>query len=338
MGRAIVTMLALLIAIGSARAQPAAKPAPASPPGNFLTPWNIQATTEGGTKKITVFGGTPDDFLPSCRCVAGIWQLGRNGESATHFTGTLQGTSVNHPRAAVAAKLKAKIRKTRHLMGAADEHRKKLQAIMASTGQLILREVKGGEWEVVGYSVDILGDLFANNPRWRVDPKKPPAPVAASPILDPAADAIELAKLINDYRVSLGLPRLPTSPALTKVAQAHVRDLNVNKPMKEGCNMHSWSTKGTWSACCYDGSPAAARCMWKKPKEISGYPGNGYEIAAAAPSGMTPDLALSQWQKSQAHHEVMINKGKWKQPWGTFGVAVEGTHSVAWFGNDPDGK
>ena len=102
--------------------------------------------------------------------------------------------------------------------------------------------------------------------------------------------------------------------------------------------MHSWSTKGTWSACCYDSSPAAARCMWKKPKEISGYPGNGYEIAAAAPSGMTPDLALSQWQKSQAHHEVMINKGKWKQPWATFGVAVEGTHSVAWFGNEPDSK
>ena len=71
--------------------------------------------------------------------------------------------------------------------------------------------------------------------------------------------------------------------------------------------MHSWSAKGTWTSCCYDSSKEAARCMWKKPKEIAGYSGNGYEIAANA-SGITPELALELWQNSPAHHAVMINK------------------------------
>jgi len=102
--------------------------------------------------------------------------------------------------------------------------------------------------------------------------------------------------------------------------------------------MHSWSTKGTWSACCYDGSAAAARCMWSKPKELSAYRGNGYEIAASFPAGMTPEIALSQWKKSQLHHEVMINRGKWTTAWGVIGVAVDGEYAVAWFGREADAK
>lgn len=335
----LITALAVLIGSVSSRAETRVAAKPAAPPGNFLTPWNVKAAAgDGASRKITVFGATPDVLFASCRCIAGMWQIGRGGDTATHFTGTLQGTSVNHTRAAPAKKFRAKVRKTRHLMGASDEHRKKLQAIMASSGQLILREVKGGEWEVVGYSADAVGDLFANNPQWRADPNKQPVAEKPSPILDPIADATALAKLINEYRASIGLPRLPISVRLTKVAQAHVRDLNVNKPTKDGCNMHSWSANGSWTACCYDGSAAAARCMWKKPKEIGGYPGNGYEIAASAPGGMTPELALSQWQGSPRHHEVMINKDKWTQPWGAFGVALDGSYSVAWFGNEVDTK
>jgi hypothetical protein len=327
----IVTLAAAVLVYGNTLAQPA--------PAAKLSVWNIQVTGPGGQTKLVVFGGNPNVFLPTCRCIAGVWTIGKDGESATHFTGTLQDTSPNHTRAAVKAKgLSVKVRKTRYLMSVSGDHRAKLHAIIRGSGQIILREVTGGEWEIAGYSEDPLGDLFANNPRWRADPKSPPKATAPAPILDPAADGVALAKVINDYRASIGLPRLPVSPGLTKVAQAHVRDLNVNKPVKEGCNMHSWSANGTWTACCYDASAAAARCMWKKPKEIGSYRGNGYEIAAKSPSGMTPELALLQWQGSPAHHEVMINKGKWTQPWGAFGVAVEGDYSVAWFGNEADPK
>jgi cysteine-rich secretory family protein len=323
--RAAVITLVLLITCGVIHA-------------SGLTRWTTTVKTDGKSTKLILWGTNPTSMMPACRCVAGIFKLGRDGESATHFTGTLSGATFNHPRAAKAGGFAVKIRKTRHVMGLKDELRDELHAILRGSGQVILREVKGGEWEIVGYSVDALGDLWKTMPRWRADPNDPPKPAAPSAIPDAKADGIALAKLINDYRVTLKLPRVPISPKLTKVAETHVRDLNVNKPVATGCNMHSWSKQRSWGGCCYDGSTAAARCMWVKPKEIAGYPGKGYEIAAGSPAGMSPELALEQWQGSPKHHEVMINKGIWTKPWGAMGVAVEDGYAVAWFGEEADTK
>jgi hypothetical protein len=297
-----------------------------------LTAWNIVIKAGDSRVKLTVFGGDPNVMLPACRCAAGLFTL--NKETATHFTGTLDKPSFNHKRAAT-KQLAVKVRKTRHLMGVHRDYRAALHAILRGSGQLFVREVTGGEWEVVGFAPEPLGDVFAT--RWKSDAKKPPKPAPATPIIDPAADAAALAKLINDYRASIELPRVPMSAKLTKVAAAHVRDLNEHKPTSEKCNMHSWSKHGPWSACCYDRSKAAARCMWAKPKEIAGYKGSGYEIAASA-SGIAPAQALEQWQKSPLHHEVMINKRIWTKPWKAIGVAIEGDYAVAWFGEETDTK
>jgi hypothetical protein len=298
--------------------------------------WNSKLKTDrGGSTQLTVLGTNPDELFPTCRCVAGIWQLARDGESATHFAGSLDAVSFNYKPGGAQKPLAVKLRKTRALMGAARKYRAGLHAIVRGKGQLVVREVKGGEYEVVGFAPDVIGDLFASRPRWHADFDRPPKPAAPAPIIDSAADAVALAKLINDYRASLKLPRVAISPALTKVAQAHVRDLNENKPVTESCNMHSWSSAGNWKACCYDKSDAAARCMWSKPKEIAGYRGSGYEIAANA-SGIEPEKALAQWQGSQAHHHVMINQGIWKKPWRAMGVAIEGDYAVAWFGEERD--
>jgi hypothetical protein len=301
-----------------------------------LTAWNITVKSGDASTKLTVFGDDPYAMLPVCRCVAGTWKLAKNGETATHFKGTLKNLSINHARAK-AKTLTVKLRKTRYLMGAHRDYRAALHAIVRGSGQLIVREVTGGEWEVVGYAPEALGDLFTTYTKWRVDPKQPPDPTPATPIVDPERDAIALAKVINDYRASIELPRIAISPALTKVARAHVRDLNENKPVSDKCNMHSWSAGGKWTSCCYDKSREAARCMWAKPKEIAGFAGYGYEIAANA-SGIAPAQALSQWQKSPGHHEVMINKGIWKKPWRAFGVAIEGDYAVAWFAEEADTK
>jgi len=218
-----VSAVLVLLVSGVVRADP--DPIPQ------LSVWNTKASVVGGpSRKITVFGGNPDELLPTCRCVTGTWQIAKGGESASHFTGTIQALSSNHSRGS-AKKLSAKVRKTRDIMYVLGDHRSKLHAILRGSGQLILREVSGGEWEVAGYAVEALGDVFANNARWRVNPKKPPKPGSPSPILDPIADGIALAKLINEYRASIKLPRLPISPELTKVAQAHARDLNDNKPV-----------------------------------------------------------------------------------------------------------
>lgn len=291
------------------------------------TVWNVKL----GQTRVTFIDGNPNDVLPACRCVAGTWRLG--GETSTHFAGTLELASSNHVRKPV-ERINAKIRKTRALLGVQQEYRPTLHGIMRGTGHLLLREVAGNQWEVVAFAPAPLGDLFARQPSWRADDEDP-APAKPSPLIDPKADAAALAKLINAYRATLKLPAVPISPALAKVARAHVHDLNVNKPTSDRCNMHSWSSKGRWTGCCYDGSTAAARCMWTKPKEIAGYAGNGYEIAAMS-SGITPEQALELWQKSSAHHVVMINQDKWKDPWRAMGVAVEGDYAVAWFGEEPD--
>jgi hypothetical protein len=300
-----------------------------------LTAWNTIVKAGDATTKLTVFGDDPRVMMPQCRCVAGIWKLAKNGETATHFKGTLKGISANHARKTKT--LTVKVRKTRYLMGAHRDYRPALHAILRGSGQLIVREVTGGEWELVGFAPEPVGDLFATYTRWRVDAKNPPDPTPATPIVDPDRDAAELAKLINDYRASIELPRVAISPALSKVARIHVRDLNDNKPVSDKCNMHSWSAQGKWTSCCYDKSRAAARCMWVKPKEIAGYAGHGYEIAANA-SGIAPAQALSQWQNSPGHHEVMINKGIWTKPWRALGVAIEGDYAVAWFGEQADAK
>jgi uncharacterized protein YkwD len=298
------------------------------------TVWNVKVSTgDGGSTKLTTIDGNPNDVLPACRCVAGVWQIADKGETATHFAGTLAAPSFNHTRKAT-KNFRVKVRKTRTLMGVHKDYRATLHGIMRGSGQLVLREVAGGEWEVTGFAADTVGNVFANA-SWRADPKHPPKAAKASPLIDPAADAAALAKLINEYRASIKLPRVALSAALTKVAQAHVHDLNVNKPVTDSCNMHSWSKQGSWSACCYDSSREAGRCMWVKPKEIAGYKGNGYEIAATA-SGITPDKALELWQNSPAHHAVMINRDQWTKPWRAFGVAVEGDYAVAWFGEVAD--
>jgi hypothetical protein len=309
----VASLVAVFIGVGAARAD---------------TVWNVKVPArDGGSTTLRTIAGDPNVFLAGCPCVAGVWRIASKGETATHFVGTIDAPSFNHPRKS-SKSLRAKVRKTRSLMGVHRDYRAKLHGILRGSGHVVLREVAGGEWEIAGFAEEPAADLFKARENWRAATK--PRLPKPTPFVNASADSADLAKLINDYRASIRLPRVPISPALTKVAQAHVRDLNANKPVRDGCNMHSWSDKGGWSACCYDSSKEAARCMWKKPKEIAGHKGNGYEIAANA-SGITAEQALVLWQNSAAHHAVMINKDQWKDPWRALGVAVEGDFAVAWF-------
>ena len=86
------------------------------------------------------------------------------------------------------------------------------------------------------------------------------------------ASEIELAKQINDYRLRNGLPAIPLSPALSLVANRHVRDLAMNI----GRLTHDWSN------CAMTDS----NCMWKAPQRLgTSYPGNGFENAYGGPKG-----------------------------------------------------
>jgi len=151
------------------------------------------------------------------------------------------------------------------------------------------------------------------------------------------AEEEKLYALIMEHRKEKGLPSIPLSTSLTKVAQAHVKDLHQNRPNQNACNMHSWSSNGNWSSCCYTADHAQAKCMWDKPRELTNYTGNGYEIAYGAYGfDATASGALAGWISSPGHHAVMINQGIWKSPWNAVGIGVYEGFAVVWFGNEVD--
>ncbi|OFX19298.1 MAG: hypothetical protein A2033_01445 [Bacteroidetes bacterium GWA2_31_9] len=157
-------------------------------------------------------------------------------------------------------------------------------------------------------------------------------------------DEKNLYDLIMAYRKQNKLPVIPISKSLTFVAQTHCKDLSENKPDNvTGCNPHSWSNKGEWTACCYTSDHKQAQCMWDKPRELTNYKGNGYEIAFGSSDSRYDDYtassesALDAWKKSSGHNNVILNKDIWKsQGWGAIGVAIYKGYSVVWFGEEAD--
>lgn len=151
-----------------------------------------------------------------------------------------------------------------------------------------------------------------------------------------------LVGFINQYRDSEGLPQIPASRSLTTVAQWHVWDLNENAPDTGDCNLHSWSDAkpDLWNPVCYTPDHANAEGMWNKPKEITEYPGSGYENAYSASGEATAEAAFNLWKSDPGHDNVMLEKDIWEgKNWRSMGVGVSGNHAVVWFGaeTDPEG-
>lgn len=157
-------------------------------------------------------------------------------------------------------------------------------------------------------------------------------------------DEKKLYDLIMEYRKQHKLPKIPISKSLTFVAQTHCKDLSENKPDNQpGCNPHSWSDKGEWTACCYTPDHKQAQCMWDKPRELTNYKGSGYEIAFGSSDSRydsytaSAEAALEGWKKSTGHNNVILNKDIWKSHgWGAIGVAIYKGYSVVWFGEEAD--
>lgn len=148
-----------------------------------------------------------------------------------------------------------------------------------------------------------------------------------------------LVDLINEYRGRLGLSKIALSPRLTVVAALHVRDLATRAPHADGASLHSWSRDDRWSGGQYKPTDKSSwTIMWDKPKEIVGYPGYGFEIAAARVRDAR--YALEAWQKSPQHSNVMLNRDTWaddRWQWKAIGAAFFQGFACAWFGDLADG-
>ncbi len=151
-----------------------------------------------------------------------------------------------------------------------------------------------------------------------------------------------LFKLINEYRVQHDLPEVKLSTSLSYVARTHAKDQTENYKEGKRCNMHSWSDKGKWSPVCYTPDQKKAKFMWDKPRELTNYQGDGYEISFystykyASPEAFAKDI-LDGWKESPNHNDVILNKNVWKSMrWQAIGIGVYGDFADVWFGMDVD--
>ena len=158
-----------------------------------------------------------------------------------------------------------------------------------------------------------------------------------------SSEEMKLYEAINAYRKTKGLSEIALSTSLSLVAQTHSKDLNDNYQSSKRCNLHSWSRKGEWSACCYTSDHKQAECMWDKPRELTDYKGDGYEIAFAKykSDGSDPELtaeeALEGWKTSSGHNAVMVNKSSFKKlKWNAIGVGIYRGYATVWFGTEKD--
>lgn len=150
---------------------------------------------------------------------------------------------------------------------------------------------------------------------------------------------------INAYRESLGLPKLSFSKSLTEVARAHVRDSNTYTPENqvdsrgEQGNLHSWSGNGSWTRLVYTDDHHYGNGMWSKPREITNYTGNGYEISSWSSGMISPERALNLWKNSPGHNSIMTTQITGDADWSdlkTMGVSIDGHYAHVWFGSDAD--
>ncbi|MFA8299029.1 MAG: CAP domain-containing protein [Hyphomicrobiales bacterium] len=162
----------------------------------------------------------------------------------------------------------------------------------------------------------------------------------ATPALDSTCismQELELYRLINEYRQDSGLRIIPLSKQLTYVAQLHCRDLSEHYKIEESCNLHSWSESERWSSCCYTPDHKHARCMWDKPRELTHYYGDGYEIAFYTnideELGDLPKSALAHWKESSGHNNVLVNQNAFKDAkWNAVGIGIYKNFVCVWFG------
>ena len=147
--------------------------------------------------------------------------------------------------------------------------------------------------------------------------------------------------IINAYRESQGLQKLSFSKSLTIVARTHVSDSNTYTPENQRDsrgmqgNLHSWSNHGSWTPVVYTSDHEYAANMWSKPRELTSYTGNGYEISSWSGGNITPEDALDLWKNSSGHNAVMTTQGNWSDL-KTMGVAIDGKYAHVWFGSAAD--
>jgi len=122
---------------------------------------------------------------------------------------------------------------------------------------------------------------------------------------------LQLSDAINIYRSKKGLGELQLSPSLCFVAQTHLNDIRLYSKEQHGCNLNSWSDKGKWIPCCFNGQQKNLDLMTSKPSEIIGFHGKGFEIVIATRKDISTNDLAKKWLEAKTTQDFIMNKGQW---------------------------
>jgi hypothetical protein len=151
---------------------------------------------------------------------------------------------------------------------------------------------------------------------------------------------MKLYRMVNEYRKQYDLPPIPLSRSLSYVASVHAKDLFLHHPDAGPCNFHSWSAHGTWKPFCYPRDENKKSSVWDKPKEITRYPGKGFEIVYWENNPVVIDSVINVWKSEEYFVSFLLNTGKWDgKKWNAIGIGIWENYACAWFGEvtDPEG-
>jgi len=169
--------------------------------------------------------------------------------------------------------------------------------------------------------------VFSQNKAPKITPKK----------YSIEKNELSLVDAINKHRSQKGLGELQLSPSLSFVAHTHLNDIRLNSKDQHGCNLNSWSDKGKWIPCCFDGNQKNLDLMTSKPSEIIGFRGKGYEIVIAAKKGISANDLEMLWLNSKATQDFIVNKGQWSnRSWQCMGVSIYNGFASIWASEMPD--
>jgi hypothetical protein len=79
--------------------------------------------------------------------------------------------------------------------------------------------------------------------------------------------------------------------------------------------------------------------MWSKPRELTNYDGNGFEIVSWVSGNLPVDVhsVMLGWQRSSEHKAVLLNQSLWSSfKWKAMGVGIYKNVAVVWFGEEGD--
>ena len=148
---------------------------------------------------------------------------------------------------------------------------------------------------------------------------------------------LRLADAINIIRDKKGLGELQLSPSLCFVAKTHLNDIRLYSKDEHGCNLNSWSDKGKWIPCCFNGQQKNLDLMTSKPSEIIGFHGKGYEIVISAKKEISTNDLSKKWLETKTTQDFLMNKGQWSNHnWQCIGVSIYNGFASIWASEMPD--